>query len=102
MEMLGELPGASLFTAGPGFGVQGALPPAARGEELVGLLTGNDVRRYLQIRAALARTHLDRARAHLASHGEEYVAAEIDRLEALLQQHKRASAGVKPPRGRYE
>jgi len=45
-------------------------------------------------RAALARTHLDRARAHLASHGEEYVAAEIDRLEALLQQHKRASAEI--------
>ena len=45
-------------------------------------------------RAAPARAHLDRARAHLASYGEEYVAAEIDRLEALLQQHKRASAEI--------
>jgi predicted ATPase len=45
-------------------------------------------------RAAPARAHLDRARAHLASYGEEYVAAEIDRLEALPQQHKRASAKI--------
>jgi predicted ATPase len=40
------------------------------------------------------RQEVDRARAHLASYGEEYVAAEIDRLEALLQQHKRASAEI--------
>jgi predicted ATPase len=33
---------------------------------------------------ALARLHLEAARAHRTRYGEEYLAAEIDRLEALL------------------
>jgi class 3 adenylate cyclase/tetratricopeptide (TPR) repeat protein len=38
----------------------------------------------LEGRAAPARAHLDRARKHRASYGEEYIAAEIERLEAVL------------------
>jgi predicted ATPase len=45
-------------------------------------------------RAAPARAHLDRARAHRASYGEEYLAAEIDRLEALLLQYEQAPAEI--------
>ena len=44
--------------------------------------------------AAPARAHLDRARAHRASYGEEYLAAEIDRLEALLLQREAAPAEI--------
>ncbi|MBV8870305.1 MAG: hypothetical protein JOY65_12960, partial [Acetobacteraceae bacterium] len=36
--------------------------------------------------AAAARAHLARAKAHRASYGEDYLAAEIDRVEALLLQ----------------
>jgi tetratricopeptide (TPR) repeat protein len=36
-------------------------------------------------RTATARVHLDAARAHRASYGEDYLAAEIDRLEGLLR-----------------
>jgi predicted ATPase len=35
---------------------------------------------------ATARAHLDAARAHRVSYGEDYLAAEIDRLEGLLRQ----------------
>jgi hypothetical protein len=35
---------------------------------------------------AAARAHLDVARAHRASYGENYLAAEIDRLEGLMRQ----------------
>ena len=45
-------------------------------------------------RAAPARAHLDRARAHRAGYGEEYFAAEIDRLEALLLQYEQAPAEI--------
>ncbi len=41
-----------------------------------------------------ARAHLDRARAHSASYGEEYLAAEIERLEALLLQSELAPVEV--------
>jgi predicted ATPase len=41
-----------------------------------------------------ARAHLDRARAHSASYGEEYLAAEIERLEALLLQSEQAPVEV--------
>ena len=40
----------------------------------------------LQGHAAAARSHLSAARAHRTSYGENYLAAEIDRLEALLLQ----------------
>jgi class 3 adenylate cyclase/predicted ATPase len=44
--------------------------------------------------AAPARAHLDRARAHRANYGEEYVAAEIDRLEALLLENEQSPAEI--------
>jgi class 3 adenylate cyclase/predicted ATPase len=44
--------------------------------------------------ALAARCHLVAARAHRASHGEEYLAAEIDRLEALLLQYDKAPAEI--------
>src|SRR6202030_4098226 len=40
----------------------------------------------LQGHAAEARSHLSAARAHSTSYGENYLATEIDRLEALLLQ----------------
>jgi class 3 adenylate cyclase len=40
----------------------------------------------LQGHAAAARSHLSAARAHSTSYGENYLATEIDRLEALLLQ----------------
>ena len=40
----------------------------------------------LQGHAAAARSHLSAGRAHCMSYGENYLAAEIDRLEALLLQ----------------
>ncbi len=43
---------------------------------------------------AEARTHLDNARAHCARYGENYLAAEIDRLEGLLLQHEHASPEI--------
>jgi predicted ATPase len=39
---------------------------------------------------ALARSHLDIACTHRKRYGEDYLRAEIDRLEALLQQHENA------------
>ena len=39
---------------------------------------------------ALARSHLDIARTHRERYGEDYLRAEIDRLEALLQQQENA------------
>jgi tetratricopeptide (TPR) repeat protein len=47
-----------------------------------------------QGQAVTARAHLDRARAHSASYGEEYLAAEIERLEALLLQSELAPGEV--------
>jgi class 3 adenylate cyclase/predicted ATPase len=43
---------------------------------------------------AAARPHLDAARAHCATYGEEYLAAEIDRLEALLLLSEKAPAEI--------
>jgi predicted ATPase len=43
---------------------------------------------------AEARTHLDTARAHCTSYGENYLAAEIDRLEGLLLQYEQASPEI--------
>jgi predicted ATPase len=43
---------------------------------------------------ALARSHLDTARAHRTRYCEDYLGAEIDRLEALLQQHEGAPAEI--------
>src|SRR4029077_18687735 len=43
-------------------------------------------RYILQGHAAAARSHLSAARAHSTSYGENYLATEIDRLEALLLQ----------------
>jgi predicted ATPase len=37
---------------------------------------------------------LDRARAHRANYGEEYIAAEIDRLEALLLENEQSPAEI--------
>ncbi len=45
-------------------------------------------------RTASASAHLDRARAHRAGYGEDYVAAEIDRLEALLLQSEQAPTEI--------
>ena len=42
--------------------------------------------------AAAARVHLDAARSHCAGYGEDYLAAEIDRLEALLLCEEQAPA----------
>ena len=44
----------------------------------------------LQGDAAAARSHLSAARAHCTSYGEKYLAAEMDRLEALLLQREGA------------
>ena len=44
----------------------------------------------LQGDAAAARSHLSAAQAHCESYGENYLAAEIDRLEALLLQREGA------------
>jgi len=44
----------------------------------------------LQGQAAAARSHLAAARAHCRSYGENYLVAEIDRLEALLLQCEEA------------
>jgi adenylate cyclase len=41
-----------------------------------------------------AQTHLDRARTHCSSYGENFLAAEIGRLEALLLQRKGAPVAV--------
>jgi class 3 adenylate cyclase len=41
-----------------------------------------------------ARLHLDTARAHQLSYGENYLAAEIDRLEGLLRHHERNAIEV--------
>ncbi len=41
---------------------------------------------------AEARVHLDAARSHCAGYGEDYLAAEIDRLEALLLYQEQAPA----------
>jgi hypothetical protein len=41
-----------------------------------------------------ARSHLDTARAHRTCYGEEYLAAEIDRLQALLLHSEGVPAGV--------
>ena len=43
---------------------------------------------------AEARTHLDTARTHCTSYGENYLAAEIDRLEGLLLQYEQASPEI--------
>ena len=43
---------------------------------------------------AEARTHLDSARAHCTRYGENYLAAEIDRLEGLLLQYEHASPEI--------
>jgi class 3 adenylate cyclase len=43
---------------------------------------------------AEARTHLDTARGHCTSYGENYLAAEIDRLEGLLLQYEQASPDI--------
>jgi hypothetical protein len=48
----------------------------------------------LEGQAAPGRAHLDGARAHSASYGEEYLAAEIDRVEALLLQYEQAPVEV--------
>jgi predicted ATPase len=48
----------------------------------------------LEGRAAQARVHLDRARAHCVSYGEEYLAAEIDRLEALRLNYQQAPTEI--------
>ena len=45
-------------------------------------------------RAAQAGVHLDRARAHCVSYGEEYLAAEIDRLEALRLKYEQAPTEI--------
>jgi hypothetical protein len=42
----------------------------------------------------LTRSHLDTARAHRTRYGEDYLGAEIDRLEALLQQQEDAPAEI--------
>jgi hypothetical protein len=42
----------------------------------------------------LARSHLDTAHAHRARYGDDYLGADIDRLEALLQQHQDASVEI--------
>jgi class 3 adenylate cyclase/predicted ATPase len=42
-----------------------------------------------QGQTASARVHLDAARAHQTSYGENYLASEIDRLEGFLQHHER-------------
>ncbi len=41
-----------------------------------------------------ARVHLDAARAHQAGYGEDYLAAEIDRLEGLLLQREQAAPEI--------
>jgi predicted ATPase len=43
---------------------------------------------------AAARAHLDVARAHRAGYGEDYLSAEIDRLEGLLLHYERAPAEI--------
>jgi predicted ATPase len=43
---------------------------------------------------AEARAHLDTARAHCASYGEAYLAAEIDRLEGLLLGYEEAAPEI--------
>jgi class 3 adenylate cyclase/predicted ATPase len=43
---------------------------------------------------AAARAHLDAARAHRVTYGEDYLAAEIDRLEGLLLQQERAAGDI--------
>ena len=48
----------------------------------------------LEGRPAPARAHLDRARGHCASYGEEYIAAEIERLEAVLLQSEQAPTKI--------
>jgi predicted ATPase len=48
----------------------------------------------LQGHAAAARSHLSAARAHCRSYGEKYLAAEMDRLEALLLQCEGAPTEV--------
>jgi class 3 adenylate cyclase len=45
-------------------------------------------------RALAAQTHLNRARTHCGSYGENYLAAEIGRLEALLLQREGAPVAV--------
>jgi predicted ATPase len=45
-------------------------------------------------RALAAQTHLDRARTHCGSYGENYLASEIGRLEALLLQREGAPVAV--------
>ncbi len=45
-----------------------------------------------QGQAAEARVHLDAARLHCAGYGEDYLAAEIDRLQALLLYDEKAPA----------
>jgi len=47
-----------------------------------------------EAQAIPARVHLERARAHRASYGEEYLAAEIERLESLLAKSAQAPAEV--------
>ncbi|MBV9117944.1 MAG: hypothetical protein JOY63_11355 [Acetobacteraceae bacterium] len=44
-----------------------------------------------QGQATAARVHLEAARAHQAGYGEDYLAAEIDRLEALVLQREQAA-----------
>ena len=44
--------------------------------------------------AAAARSHLSAARAHCESYGENYLAAEMDRLEALLLQREGATTDL--------
>jgi predicted ATPase len=43
---------------------------------------------------AAARAHLGVARAHRTSYGEDYLSAEIDRLEGLLLQYEQAPAEI--------
>jgi ATP/maltotriose-dependent transcriptional regulator MalT len=45
-------------------------------------------------RIAAARAHLDVARAHREHYGEDYLAAEIDRLEGLLRQSQRDAVEI--------
>jgi len=48
----------------------------------------------LQGDAAAARSHLSAARAHCESYGENYLAGEMDRLEALLLQREGATTDL--------
>jgi tetratricopeptide (TPR) repeat protein len=48
----------------------------------------------LEGQAAVARSHLAAARTHLKGYGENHLAAELDRLEALSLQHEGAPTAI--------